>query len=320
MYTDKTSRLSRRLYGIADRTDIAVSEKGNAMSKDLLTVIEQMSPRFSKGQRLIADYIVKHFDKAAFMTAARLGSAVGVSESTVVRFACEIGYEGYPELQRALQELIRNKLTTVQRMDVGGEQIERSNVLSRVLGKDIEKIRRTLDETSSSDFFAAVDAICAARSIYIIGVRSSSALAQFLSFYFNHIFPDVKYIHTTSRSEMFEQIMRINKDDVFIGISFPRYSKRTIQAAQYARSNDATVIAITDSFQSPLALAAHHVLMARGDMVSFVDSLVAPLSLINALIVAVGLKKRDEIALTYARLEQIWDEYEVYEKREDSNE
>ncbi|MEM1485933.1 MurR/RpiR family transcriptional regulator [Oscillospiraceae bacterium PP1C4] len=289
------------------------------MNKDLLSVIGQMTPQFSKGQRLIAGYIVNHFDKAAFMTASKLGTTVGVSESTVVRFASEIGYEGYPELQKALQELIRNKLTTVQRMDVTSDQLESSTVLSKVLGKDIEKIRRTLEETNQADFTAAVDTICAAKNIYIIGVRSSSALAQFLSFYFNHIFPSVKYINTTSRSEMFEQIMRIGKDDVFIGISFPRYSKRTIQAFHFAKTNHAKVIAITDSDQSPIAQAADHVLMARSDMVSFVDSLVAPLSLVNALIVAVGLKKRDEISQTYARLESIWDEYEVYEKHEDKN-
>lgn len=289
------------------------------MSKDLLTVISQMTPQFSKGQRLIAGYIVNHFDKAAFMTASKLGTTVGVSESTVVRFASEIGFEGYPELQKALQELIRNKLTTVQRMDVTSDQMESSNVLAKVLGKDIEKIRRTLEETGEQDFADAVDSICAAKTIYIIGVRSSSALAQFLSFYFNHIFPNVRLINTTSRSEMFEQIMRVNHEDAFIAISFPRYSKRTVQASQYARANGAKVVAITDSNESPIADVADHVLMARSDMVSFIDSLVAPLSLINALIVAVGLKKRDEISQTYALLERIWDEYEVYEKHEDEH-
>ena len=266
------------------------------MSQDLLTVIRQMTPGFSKGQRLIAGYIVNHFDKAAFMTASKLGAVVGVSESTVVRFASEIGFEGYPELQRALQEL------------------ENADVLAKVLGKDIEKIRRTLEETSRTDFEQAVDSICAARSIYIIGVRSAAALAQFMSFYFNHIFPNVRLINTTSRSEMFEQIMRIGPDDVFIGISFPRYSRRTVQACHYARTNGAKVIALTDSMQSPIAEGADHTLVARSDMVSFIDSLVAPLSLINALIVAVGLKKRGEIAQTYERLERIWDQYDVYEK------
>ncbi len=287
------------------------------MEKDLLTQIGQMTPHFSKGQRLIARYIMEHFDKAAFMTASKLGMTVGVSESTVVRFASEVGFEGYPELQRALQELIRNKLTTVQRMDATSAQLVDSNVLDKVLGKEIEHIRRTMEESDRTAFAAAVDSICYARTIYIIGIRSSMALATFLSFYFNHIFPSVRLINTTSRAEMFEQIMRINSEDVFIGISFPRYSKRTVQASQYARTNGARVIAITDSNKSPLAQAADHLLLARGDMVSFVDSLVAPLALINALIVAVGMKKRDEVAHTYERLERIWDEYEVYEKRED---
>lgn len=285
------------------------------MNRDLLTIISQMSPQFSKGQRLIANYIVNHFDKAAFMTAFKLGTTVGVSESTVVRFASEVGFSGYPELQKALQELIRNKLTTVQRMDVTSDQLENGNVLARVLGKDIEKIRRTLEETSERDFAGTVDAICSAKTIYIIGVRSSSALATFLSFYFNHIFSDVRLINTNSRSEMFEHIMRIGEGDVFIGFSFPRYSKRTVQAAHYARANGAKVIALTDTGKAPIADAAHFLLMARSDMISFVDSLVAPLSMVNALIVAVGLKKREEVSRTYELLERIWGEYEVFETR-----
>ncbi len=285
------------------------------MNRDLLTIISQMSPQFSKGQRLIANYIVNNFDKAAFMTAFKLGTTVGVSESTVVRFASEVGFSGYPELQKALQELIRNKLTTVQRMDVTSDQLENGNVLARVLGKDIEKIRRTLEETSERDFAGAVDAICSAKTIYIIGVRSSSALATFLSFYFNHIFSDVRLINTNSRSEMFEHIMRIGEGDVFIGFSFPRYSKRTVQAAHYARANGAKVIALTDTGKAPIADAAHFLLMARSDMISFVDSLVAPLSMVNALIVAVGLKKREEVSRTYELLERIWGEYEVFETR-----
>ena len=285
------------------------------MNRDLLTIISQMSPQFSKGQRLIANYIVNHFDKAAFMTAFKLGTTVGVSESTVVRFASEVGFSGYPELQKALQELIRNKLTTVQRMDVTSDQLENGNVLARVLGKDIEKIRRTLEETSERDFAGAVDAICSAKTIYIIGVRSSSALATFLSFYFNHIFSDVRLINTNSRSEMFEHIMRIGEGDVFIGFSFTRYSKRTVQAAHYARANGAKVIALTDTGKAPIADAAHFLLMARSDMISFVDSLVAPLSMVNALIVAVGLKKREEVSRTYELLERIWGEYEVFETR-----
>ena len=280
-------------------------------------MIGRMAPGFSKGQKLIANYIVNHFDKAAFMTASKLGTTVGVSESTVVRFASEIGFEGYPELQKALQELIRNKLTTVQRMDVTNEQLENANVLTKVLSKDIERVRRTMEETSQADFSAAVETICAARNIYILGVRSSGALAQFLSFYFNHIFPSVKHINTSSRAEMFEQIMRIGKEDVFIAISFPRYSKRTLSAMKYAKDCGARVVALTDSRLSPLTRFADHTLIAKSDMASFVDSLVAPLSVINALIVAVGMGKQLEIEGTFNKLESIWDEYQVYEKLED---
>ncbi|MCI5800612.1 MAG: MurR/RpiR family transcriptional regulator [Oscillospiraceae bacterium] len=288
------------------------------MNRDLISYIGGKMKGFSKGQKLIAQYIIEHYDKAAFMTASRLGSTVGVSESTVVRFAAEVGFEGYPQLQRALQELIRNRLTSVQRMEVTSDQIGSSDALHKVLNLDIEKIRHTLEEASLEDFNNAVDAIVGAKNIYILGIRSASALSGFLSFYFNHIFENVRLVNTTSASEMFEQILRIGKDDVFIGITFPRYSKRTYNAAAYARANGAQVVAITDSRLSPIAQTADHLLLARSDMTSFVDSLVAPLSLINALIVAVGLKKKDEIAQTYSRLEQIWDEYHVYEKVEET--
>ncbi len=287
------------------------------MNKDLLISINQMMPDFSKGQRLIARYILENYDKAAFMTASRLGTTVGVSESTVVRFASEIGFEGYPQLQKALQELIRNRLTSVQRMEITTDQIGSKDVLDKVLNLDIEKIRRTLDETSKEDFNAAVDSIIKARRIYIIGVRSSSALASFLGFYFNQIFEDVRLVNTASTSELFEQIMRIGPEDILIAISFPRYSKRTVQASRFAKDSGAKVIAITDTPSSPLAGNATHLLLARSDMASFVDSLVAPLSLINALIVAIGLNKRREISETYNTLERIWDEYNVYEKAEE---
>lgn len=287
------------------------------MSRDLIHVITQQMPGFSKGQKRIAQYIQEHYDKAAFMTAARLGITVGVSESTVVRFATELGFEGYPQLQRALQELIRNRLTSVQRMEVTSDQLGEGNVLHKVLNLDIEKIRRTMEKTSVEDFERAVDSIVNAKNIYILGVRSASALSGFLSFYFNQIFESVRLVNTTSASEMFEQIMRIKEGDVFIGITFPRYSKRTANAARYAKQNGAKVIAITDSDLSPIAQTSDHLLLARSDMASFVDSLVAPLSLINALIVAVGMKKKEEISSTYERLEQIWDEYNVYEKTEE---
>lgn len=286
------------------------------MARDLLADIEGRMASFSKGQKLIGKYIVDHYDKAAFMTAAKLGATVGVSESTVVRFASEVGFDGYPQLQRALQELIQNKLTAVQRMEITNEQIGNEDVLQKVLNLDIEKIRRTLEETSPESFSSAVEAITKARRVYIIGVRSAASLAQFMSFYCNLILRDVKLVSTSSVSEMFEQILRIGENDVLVAISFPRYSRRTIQATQYASKRGAKVIAITDSRTSPLVEKATSVLLARSDMVSFVDSLAAPLSLINALIVAVGLSKREEISETFARLEQIWAEYDVYEKIE----
>jgi len=284
------------------------------MSKDLLSRISSDMSHFSKGQKLIARYLIDHYDKAAFMTASRLGGTVGVSESTVVRFASELGFEGYPQLQRTLQELIRNRLTSVQRIEVTSDQIGNEDVLTKVLNMDIEKIRRTLEEVSKDSFNRAVDAIVAGKDIYILGVRSSAALAGFMGFYFNHIFPNVRVINTTSVSEMFEQMIRIGKGDVFIAISFPRYSQRTVKAARYARSSGADVVAITDSQMSPLVEHADHVLFARSDMASFVDSLVAPLSRLNALLVAVGLRNREEISKTFDKLEYIWAEYNVYEK------
>ena len=289
------------------------------MNRDLLNAISVQMPTFSKGQKLIARYILDHYDKAAFMTASRLGSTVGVSESTVVRFAAEVGFTGYPQLQRALQELIRNRLTAVQRMEVTTEQLGNADVLAKVLDSDIEKIKSTLEELSEEDFSNAVDAIVAAKRIYIMGTRSASALARFLSFYFHDLFDDVRLVDTTSTSEMFEQILRIGPQDVFIGITFPRYSKRTCNAARFAKGNGATVVAVTDSKLAPLAEHADHLLLARSDMASFVDSLVAPLSLLNALIVAIGFRKREEVEQTFSKLEQIWEEYEVYEKAEETN-
>ena len=286
------------------------------MPMDLLAVIERGMPSFSKGQKLIGRFITQHYDKAAFMTASRLGDTVGVSESTVVRFATEVGFEGYPQLQKNLQEIIRNRLTTVQRMDIIDEQIAGSDVLTKVMSLDSEKIRRTMEEADRAAFAQAVEAIVTAREVYILGIRSSSMLASFLAFYFNQIFPHVRCINSNSTSETFEQMFRIGGEDVFIAISFPRYSQRTLKAAQYAKSQGARVIAITDSTSAPLAQAADILLLARSEMASFVDSLVAPLSVINALIVAVGLKKKKEISRTYATLESIWEEYQVYEKTE----
>lgn len=284
---------------------------------DLITKIQSELPSFSKGQKQIARFILEHYDKAAFMTASRLGVTVGVSESTVVRFATELGYDGYPHLQRALQEMIRNKLTSVQRMEVAGDRMGGRDVLQTVLHADTDMIRVTLDEIDRDAFQGAVDALMGAKRIYILGVRSSSALASFLGFYFNLLFENVTLVHTNSVSEIFEQVLRIGPGDVLFGISFPRYSKRTLSAMKYARDRGARVIALTDSQLSPLACVADHVLLARSDMASFVDSLVAPLSVINALIVAVGMSRRDEIEQTFNKLERIWEEYDVYEKPED---
>lgn len=284
---------------------------------DLITKIQSELPGFSKGQKQIARFILEHYDKAAFMTASRLGVTVGVSESTVVRFATELGYDGYPHLQRALQEMIRNKLTSVQRMEVAGDRMGGRDVLQTVLHADTDMIRVTLDEIDRDAFQGAVDALMGAKRIYILGVRSSSALASFLGFYFNLLFENVTLVHTNSVSEIFEQVLRVGPGDVLFGISFPRYSKRTLSAMKYARDRGARVIALTDSQLSPLARVADHVLLARSDMASFVDSLVAPLSVINALIVTVGMSRRDEIEHTFNKLERIWEEYDVYEKPED---
>ena len=284
------------------------------MNKNLLVIMEERMSEFSKGQKRIARYILDHYDKAAYMTASRLGSIVEVSESTVVRFAIEVGFDGYPEMQRALQALIRTRLTAVQRVDVTNSLIGDDDVLDKILGADAEKIRRTLDEIDRKSFETAVDKIVSAKSIYIIGVRSSSTLAGFLNFNLRMILDNVKFVQTTSGSEMFEQIMNIGPDDVLIAISFPRYSKRIINAVEYASSTGADVISITDSGQSPIAAGADQLLLARSDMVSFVDSLVAPLSIINAVIVAVARKKPDEVRERLEKLEHIWDEYDVYDK------
>ena len=276
---------------------------------DLISKIQTELPGFSKGQKQIARYILEHYDKAAFMTASRLGVTVGVSESTVVRFATELGYDGYPHLQRALQEMIRNKLTSVQRMEVSSDRLGGRDVLRTVLHADTDMIRQTLDEIDRDAFQGAVDALTGAHRIYILGVRSSSALANFLGFYFNLLFDNVTLVHTNSVSEIFEQVLRVGPGDVLFGISFPRYSKRTLSAMQYARDRGAKVIALTDSQLSPLARVADHLLLARSDMASFVDSLVAPLSVINALIVAVGNRRRDPNEKTFNTLEFIWENY-----------
>ena len=290
------------------------------MSKDILAVIQSNMGAFSKGQKLIANFILNSYDKAAFMTASRLGKTVNVSESTVVRFAAELGYDGYPAMQKALQEMIRNKLTAVQRIEVSNDRIGNHDILSMVLQSDIEKIRMTLEEADREAFGRTVDTILDAKRIYILGVRSAAAIASFLGFYFNLIFENVTLVNTTSASEIFEQLLRVKKGDVVIGISFPRYSKRTVKAMEFAHDRGASVVAITDSVTSPLAAIADHALLAKSDMASFVDSLVAPLSMVNALIVAVSRRKNSDLAQIFGELERIWDEYDVYEKVEEEAE
>ena len=284
------------------------------MNLDLLEQIRARLPQFSKAQKRIAHYILEHYEKAAFMTAARIGSTIGVSESTVVRFAAEVGCDGYPQLQKALQEIIRNRLTSVQRMEITSDQIDRGNVIGKVLSMDIERIKHTMEELDTQSFDLAVQKIIHARRIYIIGVRSSAAIATFMNFYFNLIFDNVVKVSANTASEVFENLLRVGEGDVVIGISFPRYSSRTIQAMNFARDRGATTIAITDSEASPLAAISRYTLKARSDMASFVDSLVAPLSMVNALLVAVSRKKGDELSRTFQTLEQIWEEYGVYEK------
>ena len=282
-------------------------------SSDLLALIESKYGEMSKGQKIIADYIREHYDKAAYMTALKFGQTVGVSESTVVRFASELGFDGYPELQTALQDLMRSKLTTVQRIELSTDKIGDGDILDAVLHHDIEKIRRTLEETSRDDFNRAVDIISSCHTIYIIGARSSASLAQFLSHYFDLIFPRVKLVHASTRSELFEQILRIDEKDALIAISFPRYSRQTIEALKYANSRGTNIIAITDCASSPLTQFSDCNLFAKSDMASFVDSLVAPLSLINALIVAVSRRCSETVTRNLERLEEIWREFEVYE-------
>ena len=282
------------------------------MDRDILSVIETKFGSLSKGRRRIAEYILKNYDKAAFMTANKLALKTDVSESTVVRFAAELGYDGYPEMRRALQDTIRSKLTSVQRIQVAKDTIDSSDILSHVLSSDIDQIRLTMEETDGDDFARAVESIVNANNIYIFGLRSSSFLANFMGFYFNLLFSNSRVL--SESPSVFEELIRLSEGDVLIAISFPRYSQRTISAIDYAHDVGAEIIAITDSRMSPLTKLADITLCAKSDMVSFLDTLVAPLSLINALIVAVSEKAPGDLHENFERLERIWDEYGVYEK------
>lgn len=281
---------------------------------ELLNQIKERYAKLSKGQKLLADYIMENYDKAVFLTASRLGKTVGVSESTVVRFATQLGYEGYPEFQEALEELVRNKLNSIQRMEVAYGRISQSEILETVLQSDAEKIKMTLADMDKESFDHAVDMLLHAKRIYIVGIRSCAPLASFLSYYLNLIFENVTLVNTNSSSEMFEQMIRIGEGDVIIGISFPRYSVRTQKSLEFASRRKAEVITLTDSMNSPITAYSSCNLIARSDMASIVDSLVAPLSVINALVVAICMKKRVEVMKTLGALEEIWDEYQVYNK------
>lgn len=285
-------------------------------SNELINRINEKYSSMSKGQKLLSTYITDNYDKAVFLTAEKLGKVVGVSESTVVRFATHLGYRGYPEFQKALEELVRNKLNSIQRMEVTYGRISQSKILDTVLQSDAEKIKSTLEQIDQNAFESALDIILNAKHIYIVGIRSCAPLASFMSFYFNLMFDNVHLLHTSSSSELFEQMVRISEEDVIIGISFPRYSMRTLKAMEFANNRNAKVITLTDSVHSPMNLYSSCNLIAKSDMASIVDSLVAPLSVINALIVALCMRKQSEVAETLEALEDIWNEYQVYENDE----
>lgn len=288
----------------------------NGNTNDLTSRINECYGSLSKGQKILATYITDNYDKAVFLTAAKMGQVVGVSESTVVRFATHLGYKGYPEFQKALEEMVRNKLNSIQRMEVTYGRISQSHILETVLQSDQEKIKDTLEHIDEHAFELAADTIIKAKHIYIVGIRSCAPLAAFMAFYFNLMFENVTLLQTNNSSELFEQMVRISKDDVIIGISFPRYSMRTLKAMEFANNRNAKVITLTDSVHSPMNLYSSCNLIARSDMASIVDSLVAPLSVINALIVALCMKKQGEVAKTLETLEDIWNEYQVYENDE----
>lgn len=285
-------------------------------SGSLFSRINSQYNSMSKGQKRLADFIINHYDQAVFMTAAKLGKQVNVSESTTVRFAVLLGYDGFPQFHNALQEHVMTKLNSVQRMEVSYGRIEQTKILDTVLQSDIDKIKMTLEQTDRDSFSQAVDMILAAENIYILGIRSCAPLAGFMSYYMNQILPNVHLVGASSYSELFEEIIRINEKDVIIGISFPRYSMRTLKAIEFAHNQKAKVVTITDSVHSPMNLHSSCNLIARSDMASIVDSLVAPLSLINALLVGLCMKRQKEVMHNLETMERIWDEYQVYNSDE----
>jgi DNA-binding MurR/RpiR family transcriptional regulator len=282
---------------------------------DLITMIRDGRPAFSKSQRLIGDFILEHYDKAAYMTAQKLGTAVGVSESTVVRFAVELGFEGYPEMQKDLQSLIKNRLTSLQRIDITNDRIEHENILRSVLNQDIARIKATSDQADEKQFIEAVEHLTRqSGKIYVFGAMGSAMLANFLASSLSLIYDNIVSLAPQSESGVYQQMMRIGSGDTLMVISFPRYCKTAVKAAQFAKNQGANIIALTDADSSPLAPLANQLLIAKSDMAGFVDSLVAPLSVVNALITAVTIVQRDAAADALARLEVIWDTNNVYDK------
>ena len=288
-----------------------------SVAKSILHMIESNMPTFSKGQRRIADYILQNSDKAAFMTASKLGKRSGVSESTVVRFASELGYDGYPSMQRALQEMIRSRLTSTQRIQAADDQFGGQDLLTAVIQSDIEKLRMVAEEADRAEFNKVVDLLLGARHLYILGVRTSSFVAGYLNFYLHLLTENVTLVQSNAAGEIFEQLFRVGPDDVMIAISFPRYSKITMNTVKFAKDRGASIIAITDNELSPVYQMADDALLAPSEMLSFVDSMVAPLSLINALLIAIGYRMRTDVSRTFAELEDIWNEYGVFGKMDD---
>ena len=286
------------------------------MDKDILALISRDNSGFSKGQRLIAKYILENYDKAAFMTAGKLGKTVGVSESTVVRFAAELGYDGYPGMRKALQEMIRSRLTSVQRIEAAKDLIDDRNILKAVLSDDIDKLQATLEEIDQESFDRAIDLIMSAKNIYIFASRTSQSLSNFMAFYLNMLRDGVHLVQDNTAAEAYEQLIRIGGGDLFVGFTFPRYSSRSLKVMRFAKDRGAAALALTDSESSPLYGVADVCLFAKSEMVSFVDSLVAPLSLVNAIVIAVAARSRDQLAETFKDLENVWSEYKVFEKIE----
>ena len=285
------------------------------MSADISQRIRFSYGSFSKGQKKIANAILNDYDKVADMTAAKLGRLVGVSESTVVRFANQLGYEGYSEFQNAVSELMRTKLTPIQRIEMTKKRLGRSNLLEKVMESDVAKIKRTMENIDADAFYSTVDALLDAKNIYIMGARSTEPIAKILYYNLSLIFDNVKFVEPKSTAEVFEQMFTINSSDILIAFSFPRYSSMIINAVKYAHENGAKIAVITDSDISPLVEYATYLLMAQSDMASFMDSLVAPISIINAIIVEITNRKEKEITERFDKLEKVWDEYRVYAKR-----